>query len=131
MNRYLSWALAPLGIIGLWGVPVDEGVVVMSQKNAGGEGVFIDINRRVIMGLDGVKPIKGRFQLLRLDSTLKGRSITMSKEELLSFLMAHIIYFDYDGPSIPVRQMVQTLLTLARGIVYPRENYRPRSGLSL
>jgi hypothetical protein len=131
INRYLSWALAPLGVVGFWGVPVDEGIVIFKQSESSGEAVFVDVNTFKVLSIDGVRRIRGRFQVLRLDSTLKGRNLTMNREELLSFLTQYCSYFDYVGPSVPVRQMIQALSRLAVGLIHPRESFKPRTDLSL
>ena len=120
-----------MGIVGFWGVPVDEGVVVMKQHESRGESVYIDIKRQNVITVDGVKKIKGRFKVLRLDPTLKGRNVAMTAEEFLSFLSFHCNYFDYVGPSLPIRQMITSLPSYAVGLVHPRESFKPRTDLSL
>ncbi|OUR96152.1 hypothetical protein A9Q84_07265 [Halobacteriovorax marinus] len=131
INRFLSWSLAPLGIIGFWGVPVDEGMVVMKPSDSNGEVVFIDVFKRWSYTQDGNKRIKNSFKLLKLDSSLKERSITMSGERFLTFLTAHCTYFSYGGHSIPVRQMIQSLCRNYEGHVYPLESFQPRTDLNL
>lgn len=131
INRFLSWALVSYGILGLWGVTVDGGVVLQRSKESKGEAVFIDVVGHRVLTLDGVKKMGSKFKVLRLDSTLKGRNIKMSSEELLSFLSAHCSYFDYKGLSIPVRQMIQTMARNSEGLIHPEESFRPRTDLSL
>lgn len=131
INRFLSLALAPLGYLGLWSVPVEEGLVVMKPNDGKGEAVYIDVVKRKILSLDGVKTIKSRFQILRLDPMLTNRNIRMSHEELLSFLTVHTTYFDYQGPSVPVRQLLQSFSRLCEGLIHPKESFKPRSDLSL
>lgn len=131
INRYLSWALSPLGIIGFWAVPVDEGMVVLRNVESKGEVVFIDVMNQNLISQDGIKKIKGRFNILKLDSTLRGRNIRMSSEELMGFLTSHSSFFDYSGLSMGVRQMICELSKHAQGLVHPRENFKPRTDLSL
>ncbi len=131
INRYLSWSLASHGILALWGVTVDEGAVLQRAVESRGEAIFIDVVGLKILSLDGVKKMGPRFKVLRLDSTLKGRNIKMSSEELLSFLSAHCSYFDYSGLSVPVRQMIQVLSRMTEGLIHPEESFRPRTDLSL
>lgn len=131
INRFLSLALTPLGFLGLWAVPVDEGLVVMRAHESKSEAVFIDVLNRKVYTLDGVKPIKSRFKILRLDPNLSDRNIRMSNEELLSFLTVNSTYFDYQGPSIPVRQMLQSFSRLCDGLIHPKESFKHRSDLSL
>ena len=131
INRYLSWALAPFGIIGFWGVPVDEGIVVLRNQDSKGEAIFIDVAKQNIITQDGIKKIKGRFNILKLDSTLKGRNIRMTSEELIAFLTSHTTYFDYMGISMAMRFLIQELSKSSQGLVHPRENFKPRTDLSL
>ncbi len=131
INRFLSWSLASLGLVGFWGVIVDEGVVVMRQGSSRGEAVFIDIMKRRIFSEDGIKKMRSRFQIMKLDSSLHGRNIKMSGEELLSFLSNHCTYFDYDSLSVPVRQLIQSLAKTVVGVLHPQESFKPRTDLSL
>ena len=131
LTRYLSWALVPHGIIGFWGVPIDEGVVILNQEESQAEAIFIDVLNSTILSLDGKTQVRGLFTILRLDSTLHGRNIGMRREELFSFLTQYCTYFDYSGLSYPVRQLIQHLSRISTGIIYPRESFRPRTDLSI
>ncbi|MDO9181828.1 MAG: hypothetical protein Q7U04_05440 [Bacteriovorax sp.] len=131
INRFLTWALVPHGLLGLWGVAVDDGMVAQRAIDSRGEVVFIDILGLKMITLDGVKKLRPHFKILRLDSTLKGRNIKMSNEELLSFLSAHCSYLDSSGLSVPVRQMIQALSRMTEGLIHPQESFRPRTDLSL
>lgn len=131
INRFLSLALTPLGYLGVWSVPVEEGIVVMRPNEGKGEAVFVDVLKRKVLSIDGIKSIKSRFQVMRLDPMLSNRNIRMSHEELLSFLTVHTTYFDYQGPSVPVRQLLQSFSRLCDGIIHPKESFKPRSDLSI
>lgn len=131
INRFLSWALVPHGIIGIWGVTVDDGIVAQRPADSKGEVVFIDVVGLRMISFDGIKKLRPHFKILRLDPTLKGRNIKMSNEELLSFLSAHSSYMDSAGLSVPVRQMIQTLSKMTIGLLHPQESFRPRTDLSL
>jgi hypothetical protein len=131
INRYLSWSLAHSGVVGFWGVPVDEGVVVLKQAESMGEAVFIDTAKRKVLTIDGEKRMRGHFTIMRLDSGLSGRNLMMSSEELLSFLSLHCTYFEYDGMIRAVRQMVQEISKTSSGIVHPKESFKPRTDLAL
>lgn len=131
INRFLSWALVPHGIVGLWGVTVDDGMVAQRAIDSKGEVVFIDVVGLRMITFDGVKKLRPHFKILRLDPMLKGRNIKMSSEELLSFLSAHCSYLDSSGLSVPVRQMIQALSKMTEGLVHPQESFRPRTDLSL
>lgn len=131
MTRFLSWSLAPLGIIGLWGVPVEEGMVVQKPLEANGEVVFIDVFKRWLYTNDGQKKMKSSFKILKLDSSLKDRSIKMGPEQFLSFLSAHCSYFSYGAMTVPTRQMIQSLCRTCEGLVYPTESFQPRTNLNI
>lgn len=131
IHRFLSWALVPHGIVGLWGVTVDDGMVAQRAIDSKGEAVFIDVKGLRMITLDGVKKLRPHFKILRLDPSLKGRNIRMSSEELLSFLSAHCSYLDSSGLSVPVRQMIQALSKMTEGLIHPEESFRPRTDLSL
>lgn len=131
LHRFLSWALVSQGILGLWGVSVHEGMVLQRPLESKGEAVFLDMVRNKIISLDGIKKLGPTFKILRLDPTLHGRNVRMTREELLSFLSIHCSYMDYAGLSIPVRQMIQTLARITEGLVHPLENFRPKTDLSL
>lgn len=131
MTRYLSWALAPLGLVGFWGVPVDEGAVVMRQWEVGSEAIFFDVRKRLFLSIEGNRRVGPRFKILKLDPTLKNRNIRMTSEELLSFLSLHCSFFDFEGLSTPVRQLIQSLTQQVEGMVHPKESFKPRTDLSL
>ena len=131
INRYLSWALVPSGLIGLWGVTVDDGIVAQKSMDSAGEAVFVDVIGQRMISCDGVKKLRPHFKILRLDPSLRGRNIRMTSEELLSFLSSHCSYLDSAGLSIPVRQMIQALSKMTEGLIHPQESFRPRTDLSL
>jgi len=127
LGRYLSWALAPLGLVGFWGVPVEEGAVILRQKAAEGEVVFFDIKGLKMLSMDGALSLKGGTSIIRLDHTIRGRNITMSREELFSFLSMNTSYLDPEGLSVAVRQLIHSLSLRSVGVIHPEESFRPRS----
>lgn len=131
LNRYLSFALQSMGVVGFWGVPIDEGMVVQRYHDSKGEAVFVDVKNERVISQDGVKKLSARFKILRLDPTLKNRNVRMTSEELLSFLTSHCTYFDTTGLTVPVRQLVQAVTKLTEGIYHPEESFKPRTDLSL
>jgi hypothetical protein len=115
-NRFLSWALAPLGIVGFWGKISAEGMIVLKPDEAEGEAVFFDIKKGVFLTIDGSKKVKSDFKFIRIDRTLKTNGRFMGKEELLSFLTHYCTFLDNIGVTIPIRQMIQTLVKSIPGI---------------
>jgi len=126
INRFISWSLSGLGIVGFWGVPVDEGMVVMKAGESLGEAIFIDLINKNIISIEGVKPLKSNFKIIRLSSTLTDRNIRMNSEELLGFLSSYCTYFDFSGPSVAVRQLIRNLSKIAFGLIHPQEKFQPR-----
>ena len=64
LTRYLSFALASKGVVGFWGVPVEQGFVVMNSTAAQHESVFVDLAQNVLITYDGKKSIE-RFTTKR------------------------------------------------------------------
>ncbi len=85
LNRSLSWALAPFGVLGLWGITTDQGIVVMRQQQSFGEVVFIDAQKGFLFASAGVARIEGHFKIYRADKA-GTQGLRMSPEELVSFL---------------------------------------------
>jgi len=131
INRFLTWSMANLGVIGFWGVPVDEGFVVLGQKEAKGEAIFIDVLNKKLISMDGVKDISIGLEILRLENTLKERTLKMKPDELFSFLSVKTSYLDPEGLSRSVRQMLSELTRMAIGKVYPRKSFQPRTSIEL
>jgi hypothetical protein len=131
IHRFLSWTLATHGILGIWGVTVDNALVLQRVGDSKGEAVFIDVVGSRVISLDGVKKLGPKFKILRLDPTLHGRDVRMTSVELIGSISSHCSYMDYYGLSVPVRQMIQALARMSEGLVHPLESFRPRTDLSL
>lgn len=125
-TRFLSFALAQIGVIGFWGVPVDEGFVVMSPKSANFEALFVDVKKNVLITYDGVKNIDYGMQILRLDSTLNNEARPMGKEALISFLSMNTNYLSQYGLTIQLKDSLYALCKIADAYIYPEENFKPR-----
>jgi len=131
INRYLSWALLASSVAGFWGVPVAEGLVVMTTEEARGEATFVNLQEQKILSIEGQQKIQARFNIMRLNASIRGKNIRMSQEELLSFLSINTSYFGHHGLSVPLRQIIQMIAKTAIGLIHPEESYRPRADLSL
>jgi hypothetical protein len=125
-TRFLSFALVHTGVVGFWGVPVDEGFVVMTPNKSQYESVFVDLNQNALITQDGIKNIDCELQILRLDSTIRDKVIGMKKEALLSFLSTNTCYFSYSGFERELKNTIFELAQVAQGFIYPEENYKPR-----
>ncbi len=117
LNRFISWSLASLGVVGFWGAFAQEGASVLKQRDSDGEAFFIDVPNKKVLSPDGVVDLPVGLKLLRIDHRLKGRNIRMSRDELLSFLSIHTSYFDPGGNSLIVRQLLSALPRLCEGII--------------
>lgn len=114
LNRYLTWALAPHGIIGFWGVATGDGFVVMKQSQSFGEAVFVDVTKRRTFSSAGAKPFEGIFTILRADKgATPGKFI--GAEELVSFLSTHTTYFSNQGLPAGLRKAALSLGAMSRG----------------
>ena len=131
LTRYVSLALTSQQVVGFWGVPVEEGFVVMRPKDSNFESLFIDIHKGIILTQDGVKKLGAHLQILRLDETIHGTSSKMSKESLVSFLCTNTTYLSYNGLDRQLKSVIFELVSYADGVIYPVENFQPRSGLQL
>ena len=131
LNRFLSWALVPLGVVGFWGVPVDEGFVVLNQKESQGEVVFVDVMKEQMLSMDGMKSIYDGLEILRLDGSLRNKKVPMSTSQLMSFLSVKTSFLDPQGANTPLRQLVQRLAQMAIGSTYPRESFQHRTDMGL
>lgn len=131
LNRFLSWALAPHGLVGFWGVPVEEGIVVMNQRDSGGEAIFVDVRGRRTFSIDGSDRMKPRFRVIRLDNSLHNRNLKMNSSEMMAFLAASTSFIDAQGLSVAMRQLIQSLARDVEGLVHPRDSFKPRTDLSL
>ncbi len=127
ITRYLSHALAPFGVVSFWGVPVDEGFVVMKPKEANFESVFVDIENNCFMTQDGIKDIDFGTQILRLDDSLKGKIRAMKKEELVSFLSTKTCFLSPKGLDFRLKATVFELSSMVEGYIYPAQNFKPRA----
>jgi hypothetical protein len=125
-TRFLSFALAAEGVVGFWGVPVDEGFVVMSPKSANYESIFIDLKKNVLITYDAVKPIESELQILRLDNALLNEVKGMRKEALFSFLTMNTCLLSYHGMDSNIKEAIFELSSVSKGIIYPENNFRSR-----
>ena len=131
INRFLSWALSPLGVVGMFGLGIEGGIVVLGQVESMGEAVWIDLFKETILTTIDEKKLRQNNLIVRLDSVLKNHNQKMNRSELLSFLMVHNIFLSVTGPSIAVRQVLQTLSKICQGVIHPKEsvkNFSSQSG---
>ena len=127
IQRFLGMALAPLGLIGLWGRFHRESFELLAADKAQGEAIVIDVLQSKIVGGEKA-PAPLVFE--RLDPTQKMAKRKMAAEELISFLSRYTTFFNYRGPSVPVRQMLQELTTFCEGYVVSQKTTSSESDLA-
>lgn len=126
-TRFLSFALADQGVVGLWGVPVDEGFVVLSPKESNFESIFVDVKKQLILTFEGERELTHGCQILRLDSALVSEMRQLSPEQLLSFLSMRTTYISPLGMKTVLRSDIWELAQVATGYTYPATKFQPRS----
>ena len=132
LNRIISWALIDYNCIGFWGVPVEEGLISMKATESKSEAFFIDLTNQRILTLDGAFTISSKLQILRLDSTLQPSSSRgMRPEELYSFLLHRSALFHPAGTHKQVKLAVSYLASHAKGLIWPRGSFTPRTDLDV
>lgn len=129
--RFTSLALAAFNVVGLWGVHIDEGIVVMKQCDALNEVIFIDTDAMKMYSNEGEMDIGADFQVLKLDSSLKTDSRKMKKEELYGYLVNKTSFFSYFGPSKDIKAVILTISTFATGYIYPEDSFIPVTDVEL
>ena len=132
LNRYLSWALAPMGIVGFWGKVTDAGIVVLKQRESQGEALFLDIQGHRSISSNGIEALHAGSKILRRDDTLgKGQVVRMQREQLTSFLLQYTSYLDYSGPSVSIKQALQEIGQGLEGVIYSEEVSKTQTDLPL
>ena len=103
--RFLSQALADLGILSYWGTVKDESVVIMKQGLSFGEAVFIDWNKKVIFSNGGEVRLNSHLKIIRKDKDYK-ISQTMSREDVISFLSVSTCLLGFHGITTPMKRAI-------------------------
>ncbi len=127
MTRAISFALSTTGVVGLWGIPVEEGVVVRRPYDSQFESVFIDLDKNLLITYNGIQNIESGLSIIRLDQTMMRDFIRMKHDELIPFLSSHCTYFSYAGMHPRIKQSLYKLAQLSDGLIYPEERFKPRN----
>lgn len=125
-TRYLSFALATQNIVGFWGVPIEQGIVILSPKEANFETVFVDLDRSKLLTYEGEKNLDADCQVLRLDSMLQTEMRQMKPEQLLSFLSQRTSLITPVGIQAKMRGIIWELSQLLVGYTYPESKFQSR-----
>ena len=62
---------------------------------------------------------------------MRGKKLFMNQIEFASYLFACTTFLNLEGPSTPIRQLVNALAKNAQGVLLPRENFRPRQSAQI
>lgn len=109
INRYLSWALAPMGIAGFWGRKLKEGIVLGRMNEVKGEVVFIDVRNRTLFSKRESVSLKNSEVFIKIDPLHKSSPARMRFEDAQAFLAIHSSYFGANGMPLAIRQVVATI----------------------
>ncbi len=126
VGRILSLIFEKTSIVGFFGVPVEEGVVVMNAKEAKGEFVFFDVQNKKIITQDGVKSFDFPNKILRLETTHSNYEKKMRPEELYSFLMARTALLSLGVNNLYQVNAIKKLTKLSEGVIFPEKSFKPR-----
>ncbi len=131
INRYLSWALVPHGVLGFWGTSIDEGAALLRPGEAQANAVFFDVFKRKMISGKDVRPFPCPLKILELDQHLEQQNLSIHREELYSLLSRRNTYLSMGQLPVPVRQMLQKLSVMGQGYLYGREFFRSKIDLAL
>lgn len=126
LARILSAIAAEYNIFSFFGVPVEEGIVVLTPQKAHYEFVLIDEAREKITTFDGEKSLKNELELIRLTQENFDEPRFMKADELFSFLMNGLNYFSINSLPKKITKSVYEFSRMVAGVIYPEENFKPR-----
>jgi len=108
--RYLSQALAEMGVLTYWGTVKDENVIIMKQLQSFGEAVLIDYNKKVIFSHGGETKLGSTIKIIRKDKEVKV-STKLNREEVISFLSVSTCHLSFSGISHAMKKAIYGLST--------------------
>ncbi len=114
LNRFLSWSLSAMGIIGFWGIKLEKGMAVVSSDKAKGKVFFFDIFNKKFIFDNTIGDFGSDFYFYGVDK------VNANNEEFMAFLSRHCSYIDSRGFSAAINQMLIYLSYSKRNII-PKE----------
>ncbi len=120
MNRFLAFALAPLGVVGFWGSLQKDELILSKKEDSIGEVVHFDVYKMILIDQNGVHKLRPRFKVVKPDRFLKTEKIIRSREEFLSLLNFNTSYMDLSN-NMPIRQILRRLVQDVHGVLRPIE----------
>lgn len=134
LNRYLSWALAPMGVVGFWGRYSNSELEFLKQNDSDGELVFLDMYRNIGFNNKTFWTLGPEFRMVKRgghgSNSLKEGHV-IRQEEFISLLSMNCSFFDYKGLSLPIRQMIKRISQLYTCRISSGPEKVPRRDLSL
>ena len=131
INRYLTWALVPHGVLGFWGVPIEEGIALLRPGEAQGNAVYFDIFQRKMISGKEVRPFPHPLKILELDKNLEQQNLSMRQEELAGLLSRRNTYLSISRHPVSVRQILQKLSSVGQGYIHGQEFFKTKIDLTL
>lgn len=112
--RYISQALAEMGVLCYWGTVKDDTVIVMKQLNSFGEAVLIDVNKKVIFSNGGEMRLGSSLKIIRKDKEVS-HPVSMSREDLIGFLSVSTCLLSFNGITHSMKKAIYGLSSYASG----------------
>lgn len=109
INRYLSWALAPMGIAGFWGKKLKEGILLGRMHEMNGNAIFVDYRNHKLFTAREVTSLRRSESFIKIDPLHKSVPAKMRFEDAQAFLAIHSAYFGANGMPLVNRQVIATL----------------------
>ena len=127
INRFLSLALLPMGIVGFWGSVIGQDLIPMRQVDSAGEAFFIDVKEKKVFSRDESFQIPGKLKVLKWGMGNRG----MEMEELFAFMLINCAFLDYPGSTFHPDRLLKGLMPTLYGEITKQEINRPRIDKSL
>lgn len=119
--RFLSQALADLGVISYWGTFKEDKIFMMKQGQSFGEAVFIDLHKRMIFYNGGEAKLGATLKIIRKDQEAVYSSL-MSREDLIGFLSVSTCLMSFNGITSAMKKNIYELSSRASGSYATTEN---------
>jgi hypothetical protein len=123
INRFLSLALLPMGVVGFWGTTADLDLLPMRQVDSLGEAFFVDIRGKKVYARGRNIDINHRLRVVKWSLESSHR---MEIEELFAFLHINCALLDYPGSTFRSDRLIKELVTISYGEIVTKENRRPK-----
>lgn len=110
--RFVSQALADLGILCYWGTVKDDTLILMKQNQSFGEAVFIDTSKKMIFSNGGEIKFGQSLKIIRKDKEMNHK-VVMSREDLIGYLSVSTCLLSFTGISHSMKKAIYDLSSYA------------------